>query len=204
MGKFDVYQWYHIEIAKESYSYMCKCWLLWSHRSSFFSFKTLKVKDIHILQNALFMFRFNTNSLPRSFENMFHLNAEVHSYPTRQATDVHLCNPKTLLAHKSVRHTGPDIWNKLPSELCNIKSIYSFKKAVKNMLITQYQHDQWCSLQKPYPIHSLSLAFIVCSWDSAHTGCTCLCPFRTPPMVFVSDIYHCCYVGQVTLFYTPW
>ena len=42
------------------------------------------------------------------------LNSAVHNYPTRISSNVHLLNPITRFAHKSIRHTGPDIWNNIP------------------------------------------------------------------------------------------
>ena len=104
----------------------------------FARFKSLKINDIHFLQIALFMFRYNTDLLPMSFNNMFRTNQNVHSYSTRRATDIHLHNPLTALAHKSIRHSGPDVWNSLPVEIRNRYSFYSFKHSIKQMLITQY------------------------------------------------------------------
>ena len=104
----------------------------------FARFKSLKINDIHFLQIALFMFRYNTDLLPMSFNNMFRTNQNVHSYSTRRATDIHLHNPLTALAHKSIRHSGPDVWNSLPVEIRNRHSFYSFKHSIKQMLITQY------------------------------------------------------------------
>ena len=104
----------------------------------FTRFKTLKINDIHFLQTALFMFRYKTNLLPPSFTTMFRTNQNIHPYPTRRAADFHLHNPITTLAHKSIRHSGPDVWNSIPVEIRNCHSLYSFKRKVKQMLITQY------------------------------------------------------------------
>ena len=40
---------------------------------------------------------------------MLMLNRYIHSHPTRFTNNLHLCNPKTFLAHRSFRHTGPDM-----------------------------------------------------------------------------------------------
>ena len=104
----------------------------------FAKLKTLKAGDIHILQIALFMFRLQHGQLPSYFSPLFNLNKDIHSYPTRQTDKFHLRNPKTVLALKSIRHTGPDIWNSLPNEIRNLNTLYSFKKAVKTMLLCKY------------------------------------------------------------------
>lgn len=104
----------------------------------FSTLQTLKVDDINILQIALFMFRLQNGHLPSYFLPLFNMNKDIHSYPTRQTDKFHLRNPKTALASKSIRHTGPDVWNSLPTEIRNLKSIYSFRKAVKTMLLCKY------------------------------------------------------------------
>lgn len=37
---------------------------------------------------SLFMYRYNNNLLPNCFSNMFRRNADIHSYPTRQAANL--------------------------------------------------------------------------------------------------------------------
>ena len=102
--------------------------------------KTLKVNDIHRYQTAIFMFKHTANLLPPSFQNFFTHNTNIHSYPTRHSTDFHLNNPKTLKAHKSIRHHGPDIWNSLPETLKSRTSLYSFKAHAKNVILSQYNN----------------------------------------------------------------
>ena len=68
----------------------------------------------------------------------FTYNRNIHSYPTRTRNNIHLNNPKTLIAHKSLKHHGPDIWNNLP-QLCKTKSILkSVKKNLKQLLLKKY------------------------------------------------------------------
>ena len=102
----------------------------------FLKLKCLKVDDIHFLQTALFMFRSKQDLLPVSFSTMFQLNSAVHSYPTRQASDIHLVNPGTALAYKSVRHSGPDVWNALPQHVRNLQKIVTFKRSIKHILLS--------------------------------------------------------------------
>ena len=100
--------------------------------------KTLKVHDIHTLQTSIFMYRLTQKKLPTLFYNTFKLNSNIHSYPTRRSNDYHLENPKIILAQKSIRHHGPDIWNSLPSEIKRSSSLHSFKALLKNNLISRY------------------------------------------------------------------
>ena len=103
----------------------------------FFQLKTLKITDIHKYQTAIFMFKYTQNSLP-FFQNAFTLNTRIHSYPTRHCNDFHLNNPKLLLAHRSIRHNGPDIWNSLPHYIKQRTSLFSFKATMKKHILSQY------------------------------------------------------------------
>ena len=100
--------------------------------------KTLKVHDIHTLQTSIYMYKLTQKQLPTLFYNTFKLNSNIHSYPTRRSNDYHLENPKIILAQKSIRHHGPDIWNSLPSEIKRSSSLHSFKALLKNNLISRY------------------------------------------------------------------
>ena len=93
----------------------------------FYDLRTLKVNDIHTLQSAIFMLKSNLNMLPSTFSNFFTHNNHIHSYSTRQSNDFHLNNPKIIVAYKSIRHHGPDIWNSLPAHIKSCTSFYSFK-----------------------------------------------------------------------------
>ena len=101
----------------------------------FYELKILKVYDINILHTALFMFRYTKELLPPIFSNLFVYNRNVHSYPTRTSNNIHLNNPKILIAHKSLRHHGPDIWNTLPNFIKQSTYLNRFKRIMKKMLI---------------------------------------------------------------------
>ena len=92
----------------------------------FFRLKTLKIEDVHKYQTAIFMFKYTQNLLPL-FHDAFSHNTDVHAYPTRHRNDFHLNNPKLLLAHKSIRHNGPDIWNSLPEHIKQCTSVQNKK-----------------------------------------------------------------------------
>ena len=104
----------------------------------FHNLKRLKIADIHTFHTAIFMYKFSTNTLPKSFQNIFVYNRNIHSYPTRHSSDLHLTNPKIVIAHKSIRHHGPDVWNDLPDNIKHSATLYSFKASLKKHLISKY------------------------------------------------------------------
>ena len=101
--------------------------------------KTLKLEDIHTFQTAIFMFKYVTNMLPSPFQTFFNYNTNIHTYPTRHSSDFHLNNPRTLLAHKSIRHHGPDVWNSLPPTLKARTALHSFKITAKKYFLSKYK-----------------------------------------------------------------
>ena len=87
------------------------------------------------------MYKYTFQQLPPSFQNTFTFNSSIHSYPTRRSTDYHLVNPKLILALKSIKHHGPDVWNSLPNNLKHNLSLYSFKAHFKKMLLSKYHSN---------------------------------------------------------------
>ena len=110
-----------------------------AHTNSLFShLKTLKVVDINTLQSLIFMYKYKNKLLPASFHDFFTLNSAIHSYPTRNSPNYHLVNPRLLLAHKSIRHHGPDLWNALPDSIKSCKNLFAFKAQMKKRLLSKY------------------------------------------------------------------
>ena len=95
------------------------------------SHSPLKIHDIHTLRYAIFMFKFTTNTLPSSFHNLYTANFNIHSYPTLHSRAYHLCNPRLVIAQKSIRHHGHDVWNKLPLKIKTTSKPNSFKALFK-------------------------------------------------------------------------
>ena len=113
------------------------CYL--SHTEPLFHrLKTLRIKDIHTLQTGIFMYKYTHNQLPPLFHNIYNLNSNIHTYPTRHSLDYHLENPKIILAQKSIRHHGPDVWNSLPHNLKQCSTLYSFKASLKKHILSKY------------------------------------------------------------------
>ena len=53
---------------------------------------------IHIFQTCIFMYKYSHNQLLSLFYNIYSVNSNIHTYPTRCSTNYHLENPKIFLA----------------------------------------------------------------------------------------------------------
>ena len=84
------------------------------------------------------MHKYTFNQLPSISNDLFIPNSNIHSYPTRRSSDYHLENPKIVLAQKSLKHHGPDVWNSLPDSLKQCRLMHSFKTQFKDNGISQY------------------------------------------------------------------
>ena len=108
----------------------------------FYQLKSLKVNDIHTFQTAIFMHKYTYNQLPISFNDLFTPNSNIHTYPTRRSSDYHLQNPRIILAQKSIKHHGPDVWNSLPEDIKQYTSLRSFKFHYKMVLLNKYSNNR--------------------------------------------------------------
>ena len=84
---------------------------------------------------ATFMFKFQENSLPQIFRNMFTMNRGLHSYPTRQADNYHVSTWHLETKKRAVSVQGALIWNGLPSDIKNACSLNVFKCVLKKNLL---------------------------------------------------------------------
>ena len=104
------------------------------------------------------MFKYTYNQLPSLFCNIYNLNSNIHSYPTRHSSDYHLENPRTVFAQRSMRYNGPVVWNSLPSELKRLPSLHSFKSSLKKHLLSIYTAD-WIIIKAYIPNLIILLSF---------------------------------------------
>ena len=107
-----------------------------SHSKPLFHQQTvLPLACINDFQIACFMYRSVHNLLPIKFTEMFRHNLSVHSYGTRQKDDLHKIHWRLHIRKNTVRVFGPGLWNSLPRNMRDAKTISIFKIAYKTMLI---------------------------------------------------------------------
>ena len=82
------------------------------------------------------MFKYQRNLLPQSFDNMFTKRKDIHTYNTRNKDNYQISAHKI----KGILHTGPRIWNSLPYNIKNAKSISQFKTKLYSYLSLDIQH----------------------------------------------------------------
>ena len=98
----------------------------------------LTLCDLYTLHIDKFMYEYHHNNLPNSLNNIFIPNHDFHSYNTRHREDPHILSRRTAFAGKSLLHQGPKLWNEIPREIKDLKSIHMFTRKIKNTLTKLY------------------------------------------------------------------
>ena len=94
----------------------------------------LQIEDLHKLAIYKFMYRYHHNTLPNKLGLIFNRNNEIHNYNTRHSNDPYKQRKLTAKATQSISYKGPNLWNNLPLNIKQSKTIYSFSTKIKKML----------------------------------------------------------------------
>ena len=97
-----------------------------------------------LFQLGFFMFSFKNSTLPSKFINLFFINSQIHNYHTRNAHSFRLplCRTNTRLF--SIYFQGPKFYNSLNSVITGSSSSASFKRKLKDVLLSMYQRFFCC------------------------------------------------------------
>ena len=98
----------------------------------------LNVYDTFKIELGTFMYKHQTNSLPKTFSDYFIKNNQIHKYPTRNANDYSIQKSKKMFSDRSIRRTGPILWNSLDTAIKQCKTIKHFRTAFKTEILTTY------------------------------------------------------------------
>ena len=113
-----------------------------SHSEPLFkSLNLLKLNDVIELQILSFVYQWSHRLLPPCFSEYFKFTSSVHSYSTRQSSNrnLYLASVNTTqYGLRSLKFTGPRLWNSLPTSLTTSNSLRIFCKTLKNSMLNCY------------------------------------------------------------------
>ena len=92
----------------------------------FKNLKILNLESIYKLQIGKFMYQYRSGLLPYSFNNMFLVTRQVHSYGTRSSELFYLPQCRTNIRKFSISFQGPKFFNSLSFEIRNATNTASF------------------------------------------------------------------------------
>lgn len=103
----------------------------------FLEFKLLKIEQIRTVQIGEFMFRYEHNLLPVAYRQMFFRASDFHSYSTRSSNLYRQPFAHTNTRLFSIRYTGANIWNSIPSAISQLHGLHIFKKRLRCYIINR-------------------------------------------------------------------
>ena len=92
---------------------------------------------IYLFQPAKFMFLYIKGLLPNTFNNMFTLTNQIHSYNTRNSNCFYIFPCPTNIRRFSIRFRRPQFYNSLNQEIQNCESVGLFTKLLKKFLLAK-------------------------------------------------------------------
>ena len=100
----------------------------------------LKLDDIYKTEVAKIVFKYQNNCLPSPLMKLFYLKSEVNTRVTVQCNDLYPKRCRTTLATQQISSTGPKIWNSLPLNLRQERTVplKRFTRKVTDHLIEAY------------------------------------------------------------------
>ena len=113
------------------------CGLKWRDSSSkwFEKLRILKFEDLIKYQTCIHMFKANISCLPKNVQNMFNKSCEIHHYNTRNKNNFHVKSVRSEKRKMSVNITGVSLWNELPKNIKESRSLNVFKSKLKRRIL---------------------------------------------------------------------
>ena len=102
----------------------------------FLKLNLMTVYQIYRYYVGVFMYKLYHNKLPIIFD-MFELTSSVHAYPTRQSQSYYIQFVPSLRTQKSIRISGPKIWNCIVQKITINCKISSYKINLKKLIIAE-------------------------------------------------------------------
>ena len=99
--------------------------------------KVLKFESLYDYFSGILMYKSYHRTLPSFYNDFFAYNNFNHSYNTRYGNDYQLPKRRSTRLSFSVQTYGPPIWNNLPINIKDSKSLDTFKRNLKKHLIVK-------------------------------------------------------------------
>ena len=108
----------------------------YTHTAPLFSKNAiLTVNSLYIINVGSFMHSFLNGKLSKTFNSMFKINYNVHSYGTRQAALFHTPVGRTAFSYKTIKFKGVSIYNNISTKINTTCSIAALKAQLKQLLL---------------------------------------------------------------------
>ena len=104
----------------------------------FILLKILKVSDLYQLNLEKFMYKYNADILPSSFDNFFSKLYNIHDHGTRQVSrNFHHKRVRTDYGKKMLQYVRPVAWGCISNNI-KMLPLHTFSNHVKSRLLCGY------------------------------------------------------------------
>ncbi len=93
--------------------------------------KLLQMHDIVLLFYLVLVYQQQNNHLPEIFSYYFTVRENLHTRNIRNGKDLHVNQSRNNYGDKSIKVTGAKLYNRLPQNMKDSKTLCIFKKRVK-------------------------------------------------------------------------
>ena len=92
-----------------------------------------KLETRRLFHKVILMYKCQNNEVEGVNTNLMR-HLQTHNYNTRRKSNIRLPKPKTEQLKRTVSYSAAQIWNSLPTDVRQCKSLSSFKLSVKHFL----------------------------------------------------------------------
>lgn len=128
---------YIFKLQKKAIRIICKVPYNAHTNELFKKLNLLKLNQLVEKSYTYIMFKYSKKDLPFNLQAMFISNTNVHTYNTRQHTHPHITKHHTQLYSNSYLHRAPMIWQSLPIQIKNCKTIQSFGRQLNKHYLSE-------------------------------------------------------------------
>ena len=112
----------------------------------------LKLEELYSHQCSVFIHDIIMNKAPAAISNFIALDTETTTRNLRSHSldPLHVKVPpgKCKLIANSFYCKGPQLWNAIPRDICNIEQNHLFKRRLKQYFLSSYTDTAHCSNQR--------------------------------------------------------
>ena len=91
------------------------------------------------------MYQYKNNQLPISFNNIYQYNHQIHpNRLTRKSHEIYISKAKNQFTNALPIYQFPRIWNNVPVDVQNSKTLKRFSKKLKSDTIKNYLENVKC------------------------------------------------------------
>ena len=98
----------------------------------------LQIRDIFNISLLKMVYKQRNNELPGIFNHYFKTRYEVHNRSTRNCNKLEVTRTRTRFGNSTLKYQGAKLFNELPAQISNCKTLRTFKAKVKNNFISSY------------------------------------------------------------------